>query len=94
VPLGGKLGARSLINDACHWPGIMGASVRQTHHDRPLSAADLELLWAVPAGACLPRRRPDTSARSAASRKRWWPPRNARSTPPGCLTPSRHSRPA
>ena len=32
----------------------MGASVRQAHHDRPLSAAELELLRAVPAGACLP----------------------------------------
>ena len=29
----------------------MGASVRQAHHDRPLSAADLELLRAGPAGA-------------------------------------------
>ena len=40
----------------------MGTSIRQAQHDRPLSAADLELLRAVPAGACLPRRRPDTSA--------------------------------
>jgi hypothetical protein len=62
VPLGGKPGGKIVINDACHWLGIMGASVRQAHHDRPLSAADLELLRAVPAGACLPRLRPDTSA--------------------------------
>ena len=39
----------------------MGTSIRQAQYDRPLSAADLELLRAVPAGACLPRRRPDTS---------------------------------
>jgi len=38
----------------------MSTSVRQAHHDRPLSAEDLELLRAVPAGACLPRWRPDT----------------------------------
>jgi hypothetical protein len=59
---GANWGARSLINDACHWLGIMGASVPQAHRDRPLSATELELLRAVPAGACLPRLRPDTSA--------------------------------
>ena len=52
--------ARQAINGACHWLQIMGTAVRQARHDRPLSAADLELLRAVPAGACLPRRRPDT----------------------------------
>jgi hypothetical protein len=72
----------------------MGASVRQTHHDPPLYAADLELLWAVPAGACPPRDDQTPAPRSAASRKRWWPPRHARGTPPGCLSPSRHGRPA
>jgi len=72
APLGEKVGysarargsprARQALNGACHWLEIMGASVGQAHLDRPLSAADLELLRAVPAGACLPRRRPDTSA--------------------------------
>ena len=71
APLGEQVGysarargsprARQAINGACHWLEIMGTSIRQAHHDRPLSAADLELLRAVPAGACLPRRRPDTS---------------------------------
>jgi hypothetical protein len=70
APLGGQLGhsargrgsptARQAINDGCHWLEIMGTSIRSAHHDRPLSAADLELLRAVPAGACLPRWRPDT----------------------------------
>ena len=54
--------ARQAINGACHWLQIMSTSIRQAQHDRPLSAADLELLRAVPAGASLPRRRPDTSA--------------------------------
>jgi hypothetical protein len=40
----------------------MSTSIRQAHGAEPLSATDLELLRAVPAGACLPRRRPDTSA--------------------------------
>jgi hypothetical protein len=72
APLGGQMGysarargsprARQALNGACHWLEIMGASVRQAHLDRPLSAADLELLRAVPAGACLPRRRPDAGA--------------------------------
>jgi hypothetical protein len=54
--------ARQALNGACHWLEIMSSSIRQAQLDRPLSAADLELLRAVPAGACLPRRRPDTSA--------------------------------
>ena len=72
APLGEQVGysarargsprARQALNGACHWLQIMSTSIRQAHHDRPLSAADLELLRAVPAGACLPRRRPDTSA--------------------------------
>jgi len=72
APLGEQVGysarargsprARQAINSACHWLEIMNTSLRQAQHDRPLSAADLELLRAVPAGACLPRRRPDTSA--------------------------------
>ena len=72
APLGEQVGysarahgspkARAALNGACHWLEIMSASIRQAHHDRPLSAADLELLRAVPAGACLPRRRPDTGA--------------------------------
>jgi hypothetical protein len=71
APLGEQVGysarargsprARQAINGACHWLHIMGTAVRQAHHDRPLSSADLELLRAVPAGACLPRRRPDIS---------------------------------
>ncbi len=52
----------------------MGASVRQAHHDRPLSAADLELLRAVPAGACLPGSDQTPAPRSATCRKRGWPP--------------------
>jgi hypothetical protein len=72
APLGEQVGhsarargsprARQALNGACHWLEIMSTSIRQAHHVRPLSAADLELLRAVPAGACLPRRRPDTSA--------------------------------
>jgi hypothetical protein len=54
--------ARQALNGACHWLEIMSASIRQARLDRPLTAADLELLRAVPAGACPPRRRPDTSA--------------------------------
>ena len=54
--------ARQAINGACHWLQIMSTSIRQAQHDQPLSATDLELIRAVPAGASLPRRRPDTSA--------------------------------
>ena len=72
----------------------MGTSVRQAHHDRPLFAAEIELLRAVPAGACSPRLRRDTSA----------PVRNLpeavvatggmrAARRPGCLTPSRRGRP-
>jgi hypothetical protein len=57
----GSPGVRRALNGACHWMQIMGTAIRQAHHDRPLFAADLELLRAVPAGACLPRPRPDTS---------------------------------
>ena len=71
APLGEQVGysarargsprARQAINGACHWLQIMSTSIRQAQHDQPLSAADLELIRAVPAGASLPRRRPDTS---------------------------------
>jgi hypothetical protein len=71
APLGEQVGysarargsprARQAINGACHWLQIMGPSIRRAQLDRPLSAEDLELLRAVPAGACLPRLRPDTS---------------------------------
>jgi hypothetical protein len=72
APLGEQVGysarargsprARQALNGACHWLEIMSTSIRQAHLARPVSAAELELLRAIPAGACLPWLRPDTSA--------------------------------
>ena len=69
APLGEQVGystrargsprVRQALNGACHWLEITSTSIRRAQHDQPLSTADLELLRAVPAGACLPRRHPD-----------------------------------
>ncbi|MFI5065313.1 MAG: hypothetical protein ACHP9Z_15255 [Streptosporangiales bacterium] len=53
--------ARQAVSDACHWLQIMDTSIRQAYRDEPALGADLELLRAVPVGACPPARRPDAS---------------------------------
>jgi hypothetical protein len=103
APLGEQVGysarargsprARQAINGACHWLEIMGTSIRQAQRDRPLSAADLELLRAVPAGACLPRRRPDTVEPVRRLPQAVVATRNAPATSLGYPTRSRPGRP-
>jgi len=71
APVGEQLGlsarargsprARQAVSDACHWLQIMDTSIRQAYRDEPALGADLELLRAVPVGACPPARRPDAS---------------------------------
>jgi hypothetical protein len=49
---------RRLLNAACQWLWILDATVLDAHRHDPVSAADAELLHAIPVNALAPRRIP------------------------------------
>ena len=49
---------RRMLNAACQWLWILDATVLDAHRHDPVSAADIELLHAIPVNALAPRRIP------------------------------------
>jgi hypothetical protein len=49
---------RRMLNAACQWLWILDANVLEAHRHDPVSAADAELLHAIPVNALAPRRIP------------------------------------
>jgi hypothetical protein len=49
---------RRMLNAACQWLWILDATVAEAHRHDPVSAADAELLHAIPVNALAPRRIP------------------------------------
>jgi hypothetical protein len=49
---------RRMLNAACQWLWILDATVLEAHRHDPVSAADAELLYAIPVNALVPRHIP------------------------------------